>query len=128
MRRFHSSNDVNETRTWPLFELPVLVKESGVDDFSGAVGTGLFGKIDDGPVGEFGDLAGVVEVVEFTVGKAAVENDIVQWVERVGVDHDERMIVSVIGLGTDGDFLGIPLDGKFRHDSRKEGVRGGISP
>ena len=51
-----------------------------------------------------------------------------QWVERVGVDHDERMIVSVIGLGTDGDFLGIPLDGKFRHDSRKEAVRGGIPP
>lgn len=63
-----------------LLQLPLFVEEASGGDGAGSAGGDGFGDVDDGVVGEFGDLAGVVEVVVFAEGEAAVEDDVAVWV------------------------------------------------
>src|SRR4029079_17495825 len=56
------------------FELPMFVEEVGVVDAAGGATVGRPGKVDDGPVGEFGVLERVGAVVGFAEGETGVED------------------------------------------------------
>ena len=86
-----------------LLELPVFVEEAGGGYFAGVTGVGGSGDVDNGVVGEFGDLAGVVEVVVFAEGEAAIEDDVAARVFGVWIDERRDVICA-------GDFL--PSDRK----------------
>src|SRR5215471_4124076 len=70
---------------------PIFIEESCGYDLAGVAGVRRSSCIDDGPVGEFGRLPRVVEVVEFAEGETAVEHDVLLRVFGIRVDHDERL-------------------------------------
>jgi hypothetical protein len=74
-----------------------FIEEAGGDDFAGVAGVGPDGDVDDGVVGKFGDLAGIVEVVVFAEGKAAVEDDVAVWVFGIRVDEGRDVARRVVG-------------------------------
>ena len=55
------------------FQFPALAEEIGVSNFAWPSCVRRDGNVNDGPVGKFGNLSGIVQVVIFPVGKAAVE-------------------------------------------------------
>ena len=60
-----------------FLEVPALVEKSGLDDTAGRAGVNGDIDIDDGVIGQLGDLAGVIEVVVFAECETAVEDDVV---------------------------------------------------
>ena len=65
--------------------LPVFIEEAGVFD-------GVRVDIDDGIVGEFGDLQGVTGRGFVGESEAAVEYDVMFWIERIRVDEDGDVV------------------------------------
>src|SRR3954447_25368746 len=57
-------------------QLPALVEEVRIDYLTRIAALGRRGGVDDGPVGQFRYLPGVVQVVVLPVGEAAVQHDI----------------------------------------------------
>src|SRR5687767_6384805 len=59
-----------------LPEFPLFIEEAGGHDFARVATVRRRGDVDDGVVRQLGDLAGVVEVIVFAEGEAAVEDDV----------------------------------------------------
>ena len=93
-----------------LLQLPLLIKEVRIDNFAGPDGVGRRRQVDDGPVGEHGDLASVVEVRVVSEGEAAVEHDVAVQIQRVGMNQNRSVVLRVVGFFSDGDIVGRPLD------------------
>ena len=111
-----------------LLELPVFVEEAGGGYFAGVTGVGGSGDVDNGVVGEFGDLAGVVEVVVFAKGEAAVEDDVAVWVFGVGIDEDGRVSGAIEFSGAEDDFFFCEGDRQFGREPGEVRVAFGIAP
>lgn len=105
----------------------MFVVEAGGGEAAGVAGAGWGGGVDDGPVGEFGGLAGVVEVVEFAEGEAGVEDDVAGGVEGVRIDQD-RGVGGGVALAVVGEAGGGPVDGELAGEALEDGVAAGVAP
>ena len=109
-------------------QLPPFVKKVCGGDFAGPDGAGGRGEIDDGPVGEHGNLTGVVEIGVLAEGEAAVEDDVAGGVQWVGIDGDHRVRGGRESAIAGGDVCVGPSDGELVGEAFEHAVARGIAP
>src|SRR5207237_1523686 len=68
------------------------------------------------------DLAGVVEVIIFAEGEAAVQDDVFIWIEGIGIDEQRRMMIGWKGGFADSDGFLIPGEREFSGNLANEFV------
>jgi len=101
--------------------LPVLVEKAGVFNRSGV-------EIDDGIVGEFGDLQSVASRGLVGESEAAVEDDVVFWIEGIRINENGNMLVERIGAAGDGEFGAVPTKWEFGCDASEQYVAVRVAP
>lgn len=110
------------------FELPLLIKEAGTDNLTWPNVAGWGAEINHGPIGQHGDLTGIVKIRIVTEGETAIDDNVFIRVERVGVNHDELMVGCVVLLAVDFNGVLIPLDGELVDDFFEHYIAGRIAP
>src|SRR5438477_406398 len=88
--------------------LPTLAEKASVCDAAGSAGGNRDTYVHDGVVGEFWHLAGVVEIIVFAEGEAAVEDDVFGGIERIWVNQERGVMIGWKGGFADSD--GLPPD------------------
>jgi hypothetical protein len=115
---FFGDDGHGDGKVWLLgsAELPGFVEEAGGRDGAGRDGVGGDLEVDDGPIRQLGDLAGVVEVVVFAVGEATIDHDVLLRVQRIRIDEDRGVIGGGVGLAVDDELISGPLDRELGDD------------
>jgi hypothetical protein len=101
--------------------LPVFIEKAGIFD-------GVVVDIDDGIVGEFGDLQRVAGGGFVGEREAAVEDDVVLWIEWVRVNENRDLVVEGVSGAGDGEFRAVPMEREFRRDAREQAVAARVAP
>src|SRR5947207_15938488 len=110
-----------------LSYFPMLAEKSGVNNSAGSAGGHRNAHVHDRVVGEFGNLSGVIEIIIFAEGKAAVEDDVFIWIEGIGIDEQRRVMIGWKGGFADCDAVLIPGKRKLLGNLREKLVAAGIA-
>ena len=110
------------------FQFPLFSEEISGGDAARGAGVGGLVEVNHGPIGQLRGLAGVVEVIVFPEGEAAVEHEVTLRVHRVRVDADQGVVGGGEGFFTGFDFAAGPGNGKLPGGFGDEGIGGGIAP
>lgn len=85
-------------------------------------------QVDHRPIGQLRGLPGVIEVIVFAEGEAAVEHDVTSGVGRVGLDEHEGVASGRKRPMRQPQGVGGPGEGQLRGQPGEFGVACGITP
>src|SRR6266850_629777 len=92
-----------------FLDLPMLIKESGIENAARPAWAGWSIEVNERPVGKFRSLLCVGAVRIGAEIKAAVQQNISIGMERIGIDKDRRVMRGVQRLITEYQFFRVPF-------------------
>ena len=109
-------------------QFPLFAEEIGANDLARVATARGRPQVDNRPVGQLGNLPGIIQIVVLTKREAAVENDVALRIQRVRINHDQGMLIGRIFLCPGDDRALVPANRQFRGDLFEDCIRRRVAP